>query len=625
MEKLSSAGPDQTMTNIDRIAELFPQVITETTGEDGSTTRGIDFDLLRQELSDTELVDGPRERFRLDWPGKRKAMLEANSSIDKTLRPVRADSVDFDTTRNLFIEGDNLDVLKLLQDSYSGEVKLIYIDPPYNTGRDFIYDDDFSQTHQEYLERTGQVDEDGGRLVTNTESNGRFHSDWLSMMYPRLKLAKNLLKDDGVIFISIDDHEVHNLRELANEVFGESNFVAQIVWQKIHTVKNTAEFFSEDHEYVLCYARNIDRFKIHRLSRSSQQDARFTNPDHDVRGPWISGPIQARNYYGRGLYSIKTPGGRVIDGPPSGTYWRYSEEKLRELDADGRIFWGQSGMNVPRVKRFLSEMPQGMVPRTFWPFAEVGHTQDAKKTLLKYVPFEHTGNVFNSVKPVALMQRILQLATSPKDDDIVLDFFGGSATTAHAVLQQNYEDSGNRRFISVTIREPLEQPEQTFDTIMGMGLTRVRNVGAELISHTDVPSGFDVGFRLLTAGPPNMSDVLLTPDGTQQDLLPQLEESIEPDRSPEDLLFQVILDWGLELSVPIDSFEVAGHRVLDADNGGILACFDDSVSPEVVHAMADRKPLRAVFRDSAFAGDAERINVDQIFTELSPRTDVKTI
>lgn len=625
MEKLSSAGPDQTMTNIDRIAELFPQVMTETTDEHGTVTRGIDFDLLRQELSGTELVDGPRERFRLDWPGKRKAMLEANSPINKTLRPMRAESVDFDTTRNLFIEGDNLEVLKLLQESYLGQVKLIYIDPPYNTGHDFIYDDDFSQTHQEYLERTGQVDEDGGRLVTNTESNGRFHSDWLSMMYPRLKLAKNLLKDDGVIFISIDDHEVHNLRELANEVFGESNFVAQIIWQKVFSPKNSAKWFSEDHDYILVYARNKESWFPNQLPRTAEMDARYQNPDHDPRGPWTSSDLAARNRYDAGRYSIVTPYGRSIDGPPRGRYWTVSEESFHKLNSEGRIWWGEGGNNMPRLKRFLSDVAEGRTPQTLWPYSEVGHTQDAKKMLLKYVPFEHTGNVLNSVKPVALMQRILQLSTNPGDEDIVLDFFGGSATTAHAVLQQNYEDSGNRRFVSVTIREPLEQAEPTFDTIMGMGLTRVRNVGAELVSHTDVPSGLDVGFRLLTVGPPNMSDVLRTPDGTRQDLLAQLEESIEPDRSPEDLLFQVILDWGLELSVPIDSFEVAGHRVLDADNGGILACFDDSVSPEVVHAMADRKPLRAVFRDSAFAGDEERINVDQIFTELSPRTDVKTI
>ncbi|MFD4779712.1 site-specific DNA-methyltransferase [Rhodococcus qingshengii] len=614
-------SPDLTDTNIDMLTKLFPSVVVETLDADGNPKNAIDFDLLRQELSD-HVVEGPQERYRLDWPGKRAAAFAANAPISKTLRPVREESVDFDTTKNLFIEGDNLDALKLLQESYLGKVKLIYIDPPYNTGRDFIYDDDFAENAREFLVRSGQSDDEGRGLVALTDTDGRYHSDWLSMMYPRLKLARNLLREDGVIFISIDDHEVDNLRKLCAEVFGAQNFVAQIIWQKVYAPKNSAQWFSEDHDYILVFARDKSHWTPNSLPRTAEMEARYKNPDNDPRGPWKAENMTARNAYSAGTYAITTPSGRAISGPPRGTYWRIAEKKLRELDADGRIWWGQDGDNAPAVKRFLSEVASGRTPQTFWPYSEVGHTQDAKKTLLKYVPFEHTENVLNSVKPVQLIQRILQLATSADSENIVLDFFNGSGTTPHAVLAQNAADGGNRRFISVQIHEPLTTPEPSFDSILGMSLERLKNVAAELADRMEVP---DVGYRLTRIDTTNMADVLRVPDETDQLALTELEGSVKPDRSGEDLLFQVLLDWGLELTMPISVEQLDGYEVFVVEDGALIACFDSEVSPELVRTIAEREPLRAVFRDSGFASDDARINTEQIFHELSPATDVKAI
>lgn len=494
MEKLKMHSPNLTHDSIVRLAELFPGCVTEAKGEDGSVKLAVDFDQLRQELADS-VVEGPQERYHLNWPGKREALLTANAPIPKTLRPCRSQSHDFDTTRNLFIEGDNLEALKLLQETYLGKVKLIYIDPPYNTGRDFIYDDDYSVDIEGYRLATGQVDKSGGRLVANTEANGRFHSDWLSMIYARLRLARNLLKDDGVIFISIDDHEVDNLRKVASEVFGEENFVAQIIWQKVYAPKNTADWFSEDHDYVLVYARNKAGWRPQQLARTPEMEARYRNPDNDPRGPWKAENMSARNRYDAGVYPVTCPSGREISGPPTGNYWRINKAKFLELDADNRIWWGTDGNNSPAVKKFLSEVSSGRTPQTLWFYEEVGHTQDAKKTLLKYVSFQHTENVLNSVKPVELLQRVLQLAGKPNDGDIVLDFFSGSASTAHAVLKQNAEDGGNRRFIGVQIAEPLPKPEPGMASIFEMGLQRVRNVAQQLRQQ---PGNIqqDLGFRV---------------------------------------------------------------------------------------------------------------------------------
>ncbi|MCO6440823.1 MAG: site-specific DNA-methyltransferase [Nitrococcus mobilis] len=622
--KLKMHSPDLTESNIAKLVELFPNCVTEAEDENGNPKRAIDFDQLRQELSD-HVVDGPRERYQLNWPGKREALLAANAPIAKMLRPCRDESVDFDTTKNLFIEGDNLDALKLLQETYLNKVKMIYIDPPYNTGREFIYDDDFSSTSSEYLVRSGQSSEEGARLVANTEANGRYHSDWLSMMYPRLRLARNLLCEDGAIFISIDDHEIASLRKVCDEVFGEANFVATVVWQKVYAPKNTAYWLSEDHDYILIYAKHKSLWRPNPLPRTAEMEARYSNPDNDPRGPWKAENMSARNRYDAGIYPITCPSGRVIPGPPRGAYWRISEDKFKSLDADNRIWWGEDGNNTPAVKRFLSEVSSGRTPQTLWLYKEVGHTQDAKKTLLKYVPFENTENVLNSVKPVELIQRMLQLATSPDDETIILDFFSGSATTAHAVLKQNAEDGGNRRFISVQIAEPLPKPERGLSTIFEMGTARIKNVMDDLVTENPVTNRDSLGFRVFKLDSSNMKNVYYTPDAvTRDDLFGQID-NIKEDRTDEDLLFQVLLDWGVDLSLPIQSKKVSGKTVYFVDENALATCFEAGIDEDFVKALAERKPLRAVFRDSGYGNDSTKINVEQIFKLISPTTEVKTL
>jgi adenine-specific DNA-methyltransferase len=629
MDKLKMHTPDFTQDHIAKLEELFPGCVTESRDEDGAAKKAIDFDHLRQELSD-HVVDGPQERYHLNWPGKREALLAANAPIAMTLRPCREESVEFDTTKNLFIEGDNLDALKLLQETYLNKVKMIYIDPPYNTGHEFIYDDDFASKAADYLVRSGQTEDRGTRLVANSEANGRYHSDWLSMMYPRLRLARNVLSDDGVLFISIDDHEGANLRRLCDEVFGESNFVATIIWQKVYAPKNSASWFSEDHDYVLVYAKQKESWKPMSLPRTEAMEARYSNPDDDPRGPWKAADMSARNRYDAGVYPVTCPSGRVIDGPPTGRYWGIGNKTFQALDADKRIWWGKDGNNTPAVKRFLSEVASGRTPQTLWFYKEVGHTQDAKKTLLKYVPFQHTENVLNSVKPVELIQRMLQLAGPPDEEAIILDFFSGSATTAHAVLKQNAEDGGNRRFIGVQIDEPLPTPEPDLGSIFEMGTTRIRNVIQELNEASEgtlVPDAppESLGFRTFRIDSANMKDVYYRPDNVTPELLGGLVDNIKDDRSDEDLLFQVLLDWGVDLSLPITNETIGGKSVYFVDENALAACFESGIDEDFVKELAKRKPLRVVFRDAGYGDDDVKINVEQIFKQLSPGTEVKTI
>ncbi|GBC58935.1 site-specific DNA-methyltransferase [Pseudomonas stutzeri] len=624
MDKLKMHSPDLSQENIAKIRELFPGCVTEARDDKtGKLRLAVDFDQLKQELSD-HIVEGPQERYRLDWPGKREALALANAPIAKALRPSRAESVDFDSTRNLFIEGDNLEALKLLQESYLGQVKLIYIDPPYNTGRDFIYDDDYKEDVESYLLHSNQVDKAGVHLVANTDANGRFHSDWMSMIYARLRLARNLLRDDGVIFISIDDNEVDNLRKVCSEIFGESNFIAQIIWQKVYAPKNTADWFSEDHDYILVFAKNRSAWRPEKLPRTAEMEARYRNPDNDPRGPWKAENMSARNRYDAGIYPVTCPSGRIVPGPPTGNYWRINEKKFNELNSDGRIWWGSDGNNTPSVKKFLSEVASGRTPQTLWFYKEVGHTQDAKKSLLNYVPFQHTENVLNSVKPVELLQRILQLAGKPDQNAIVLDFFSGSAPTAHAVLKQNAEDGGNRRFIAVQIAETLPKPEPGLGSIFEMGLTRVRNVIAELRNQEGADK-LDLGFRVLKVDTSNMKDVFYRPDQLSQADLFESVDNVKPDRSAEDLLFQVLVDWGVDLSLPIRRETLHGKTVFFVDDNALVACFDQGISEELVKGLAKAEPLRVVFRDNGFASDALKINVEQIFRQLSPSTEVRTL
>lgn len=400
--------------------------------------------------------------------------------------------------------------------------------------------------------------------------------------------------------------------------------MAQIIWQKVYSPKNSAQWFSEDHDYIVCFAKNKSAWNPNRLPRTAAMEARYRNPDGDPRGAWKASDLAARNRYDAGVYPITTPSGRVIDGPPRGSYWRVNKQSFEAMDADNRIWWGTDGSNVPAIKRFLSEVADGRTPQTLWPYSEVGHTQDAKKTLLKYVPFEYTENVLNSVKPVELLQRVLQLATSPGGDDIVLDFFSGSGTTAHAVLKQNAEDGGQRRFIAVQVPEKLPTPEPTFDSILGMSLVRVQNVAQELRQQLGSTEA-DLGYRRLTVDTTNMADVLRTPDETGQQMLTELENSVKPGRSGLDLLFQVLLDWGLELTMPVTVETLEGHEVFVVEDDALIACFDNEVSPELLRTIAERQPLRAVFCDSSFSSDDARINAEQIFREISPASDLKAI
>jgi adenine-specific DNA-methyltransferase len=627
MDKLKMHSPNFVDQNIEKLATLFPNCVTEAKNTLGELTKSIDFDLLKQELS-SNIVEGPQERYQLNWPGKREALLTANAPIAKTLRPSREESLDFDTTKNLFIEGDNLDALKLLQETYLGKVKMIYIDPPYNTGNDFIYDDDFTESSDSYKLRSNEKDEDGNQLIANTEANGRFHSDWLSMLYPRVKLAKNLLKDDGVIFISLDDNEVDNLRKICDEIFGAENFITTIIWQKVYAPKNSAKHFSEDHDYIVVYAKNSSIWKPNQLDRTAEQDKHYKNPDNDSRGPWMSDNLTARNFYAEGQYEITGPSGKSFS-PGRGLYWRTSSKKFDELNKDNRIWWGANGDGMPRMKRFLSEVSGGRVPQTLWAYKDVGHTQEAKKELLEYVDFEHTENVLNSVKPSRLLQRIVKIASNPKSEDIILDFFAGSGPLAHAVINQNKADNGNRKYIIVQIAEPLKK-EEKLKTISDLTKSRLRNIKNKAQDDDSLLSEdneVDYGFRFLTIDNSNMAEVYYNPDAISQDDLFNQVDNVKEDRTEEDLLFQVMLDWGVDLTLPIQRETIQGKTVFYVDNNALVACFDknEGVNEAFVKDLCEKEPLRAVFRDAGFANDDVKINVEQIFKQLSPHTDVKSI
>jgi len=625
MEKMKMHSPNLTQENVAHIRELFPGCVTEARGEDGKLRLAVDFDQLRQELSES-IVEGPQERYQLNWPGKREALLTANAPIAKTLRPCREESVDFDTTKNLFIEGDNLEALKLLQETYLGKVKMIYIDPPYNTGNDFIYKDNFAENADEFLKRSNQKDETGNRLVTNSESNGRFHSDWLTMIYPRLKLARNLLREDGVIFISIDDDEVSNLRKMCDEIFGEENFIANIVWQKKYAPQNDATYFSDMHDHILVYARLAKRTKndgqgwnMDLLPRTDSQNAAYKNPDNDPRGVWQSDNLSVKTYSAKNDYPITTPSGRVVH-PPTSTCWRVDEQRFKELVEDNRIWFGSDGNGVPRLKRFLSEVQDGTVPVTWWTYKECGHNQEAKKELKALIPEEDT--IFDTPKPVRLLMRMLHLATKSDKDALVLDFFAGSGTLAQAVMELNLSDGGRRKYILVQIPEPVSDKPIT---IADLTKKRLRHAAAKIkVEHLDWKG--DTGFRVLKIDTSNMEDVYYTPDAIDRGKLKLMVDNIKSDRTAEDLLFQVLLDWAVDdLSLPIRKEIIRGKEVFFVDENALVACFDYGITEDFVKELAGFKPMRVVFRGTGFASDAVKINVEQIFKQLSPGTEVKSI
>ena len=622
MDELKMQTADGTKQNIERIAQLFPNCVTEVM-KDGKETLAIDFDRLRQELSD-HVVEGNDERYQFTWPDKRKAQLAANAPISATLRPCREESVEFDTTGNLYIEGDNLDVLKCLKETYSGKIKMIYIDPPYNTGNDFVYNDDFAESASEYLANSGQYDDQGNRLVTNTESNGRYHTDWLNMIYPRLKVARDLLTDDGVIFISIDENEVSNLKRIGAEVFGENNFVGAVIWERAFSPKNDAKYLSDSHDYILIFAKNINMFAIGKLPRTEEMNARYKNPDNDPRGPWSSGDLTAKTYSAAYDYPITTPSGKIIS-PTNGRSWVTSKDNMLKLIKDNRIWFGENGDNTPRYKRFLSEMNDGVVATTIWKYEDVGHSQEGRQELKKL--FNDKG-YFDGPKPIRLLSRVFQIANLSKND-IILDFFSGSASTAHALIKLNAEDGGNRKFIMVQLPEQTDAKSEAYKAgyknICEIGKERIRRAGKKIKAENPNATALDTGFRVLKLADSNMLDVYYSPaEVVQQDLFAQAD-NIKSDRTPEDLLFQVMLELGVLLDSKIEVQQVAGKQIYNVADGFLIACFDKGVTDEVITAIAKQHPQYAVLRDSSYADDSTATNFEQLFKTYSPSTTIKTL
>lgn len=624
MDKLRMQSSNGVEDNITKIAQLFPDCVTETVDErSGQPKHLIDFEKLKQNLSDS-VISERAERYQFTWPDKSKAILLANSPINATLRPCREDSVDFNNTQNLYIEGDNLDVLKCLKETYLHKVKMIYIDPPYNTGNDFVYEDDFAQSSEEYLANSGQFDEQGNRMFTNAESNGRFHTDWLNMIYPRLKVARDLLTDDGVIFISIDDNEVENLRKVCDEVFGEQNFIATLIWERAFAPKNDAKFISSSHDYIVMCAKRIENFKIGRLERTQEANARYSNPDNDPRGVWTSGDMLVKTYNKSCDYPITTPSGKIVN-PVPGRCWRFSEESFLEKVKDNRIWFGPEGNGVPRVKRFLSELKfEGMAPTSILFHKEVGHSQEGSKEVTAL--FGDKG-VFDGPKPVRLLQRLLTLANLD-DNSIILDFFSGSASTAHAVMKMNAEKQKHCPFIMVQLPEHISEKkkEQGYETVCEIGKERIRRAGKKIKEESPLTTqDLDTGFRVLKLDSTNMQDIYYSPkDISQADLFSQVD-NVKPDRTGEDLLFQVMLELGATLDSKIETTTVAGKTIYNVAEGYLVACFDPDVTDEVVKAIAQMQPAYAVLRDTSMKDDSTATNFEQIFKTYSPDTVTKIL
>ena len=590
----------------------------------GGQKRVVNFDVLRQLLGDNAVEDAP-EAYEFNWVGKQAARAEVLQPTKKTLRPVKEDSVDWDNTQNLYIEGDNLEVLKLLQKSYLGKVKMIYIDPPYNTGKDFIYHDDFAMSADEYAEASGSVDELGNKYIKNMDSNGRFHSDWCSMMYSRLMVARTLLSEDGVIFISIDEHEEENLKKISNEIFGCSNFVGTIIWERAFAPKNDAKYLSDSHDYVLVFAKTIDKFQIGLLPRSEEANARYKNPDNDPRGPWTADNMTVKTYSANYDYEIVTPNGSVMS-PPNGRCWFTSKERMDKLIQENRVWFGETGGNMPRLKRFLCDVQQGMTATTIWKYTEVGHNQEGRQELKKL--FDNKG-YFDGPKPLRLISRILTIANLSANS-IILDFFSGSATTAHAVMQLNAEDGGNRKFIMVQI--PEETPEDSearkagYNTIPEIAKERIRRAGKKIKEESPLTTAdLDTGFRVFRLDEGNYEDVKRSPKEFKQDQLDLFLNNIKADRNDLDLLFGCMLDWGVQLSLPMTQEVVDGKTIYTVNDGDLVVCFAENVSEDVVKAMAEKMPLRVIFRDSCFAQDADKINIYETFKQKLDWSDQEVV
>lgn len=621
MDKLKMHSPDITQKNIEEIKKLFPGCVTETSDESGKISLAVNFEQLRQELSDT-LIEGTQERYQLDWPGKRSSLASANAPISKTLRPQQSKSLDFEHTNNLFIEGDNLDALKLLQECFLGKIKMIYIDPPYNTGKDFVYQDSFAESNAEFLKKSGQENSDGDKLIANTEGSGRFHSVWLSMMYPRLKLARNLLKEEGLIFISIDDREYDNLCKLCAEVFGSENYLGTILWKKKTNGNNTGHI-PPVHDYILCYGKNASTDPILGFNISDEfLEKTYKNPDNDPRGPWTTSDLSA-NHEGP-YFPISNEVTGAIYYPPEGRYWVFNEAEVKKRINDGRIIFGKTGKSGPIQKKYLSERTSLRFKAESW-WDSHGFNEDGTSEMAKlFAP-----KVFDHPKPTSLLTKLVEIGSD--DGDIILDFFAGSGSTFHATMKQSLVDGVNRKVISVQLPEALAEKSVAkkkfgFNTLSELTIERFKRAGDVVLSEVDetrVPP--DVGFRVLKIDTSNMADVFYTPDQTSQADLLEAVDNVKPNRTSEDLLFQVLVDWGVDLTLPISSETVQDKQVFFVDENALVACFDTGVTEELVTELAKREPLRVVFRDNGFVSDSVKINVEQVFKQLSPMTDVKAI
>ena len=609
IHKLDMKSKDIVEDNISKISELFPDCISE--GK-------IDFDILKQELS-KDIIDDGKEKYQLSWVGKKEALVNANTPCNKTLRPVKEKSVDFDNTKNIYIEGDNLEVLKILQESYLNKIKCIYIDPPYNTGNDFVYNDKFNKSENEELTESGQIDEYGNKMVTNNQANGRFHSDWLSMIFSRIKLARNLLTEDGSIYISIDDNEYENLKKICDEIFGENNFVSNLVWQKNFAPKNDNKYISISTEYVLVYAKNKEKFNRGLLPREEKHNKGYSNPDNDPRGVWTSGSILATTYSSSGVYEIIAPNGKK-HLPPAGRCWRYAKETIEQLKKDNRLWFGADGTGVPRVKRFLFEMPNGIVPQNLMLYTEVGSNQDGNLELKDL--FE--AQIFDYPKNTKLLNRIFTIA-NVKNNDIILDFFSGSATTAEAVMKLNSADESYRKFILVQLPEKYSDKsgKYNFETICDLGEERIRRAGNKIKKETN--ANIDYGFRVYKVDSSNMKDVYYIPTDLQQSQLNMFESNIKENRTAEDLLTQVILDLGLTLDLSIEERKIINNNVYFVENNSLVACFDDTIDINIVDEICKCNPLKIVFKESSFKTDSDKINVFERIKKLSNDTEINII
>ena len=598
MENLKGKSMDLTEDNLNKLKELFPEVF-----EEGK----IDFDKLRLILGDE--VDDNEERYEFTWHGKNNAIRIAQTPSTGTLRPDKESSKNWDDTENLYIEGDNLEVLKLLQKSYFGKVKMIYIDPPYNTGNDFVYHDNLRDSIDNYKRITNQT------TRANPETNGRYHTDWLNMMYPRLKLARNLLREDGVIFISIDDIEIENLKKICNEIFGENNFIANIIWERAYSPVNLKKHFSESHDFILCYSKNIDLCSCNGLKRDGEIDLRYKNLDNDPRGKWKSSDLSVGPEIKEKVYEIITPSGRKVM-PPKGYCWRLSKEIFKEYVAENRIWFGADGNNVPSIKRFLSEVKDTVTPMTIWKYTDVGHSQSATQNLKNL--FDNRA-YFDYPKPIDLIKRMIELYSNK--DSIILDFFSGSATTAHSIMQLNIEEKSTRKFIMVQLPEQTDEKSEAhkegYKNICEIGKERIRRAGDKIVSENKDKEGIenlDIGFKVFKLDSSNLKSWDSSMDNLEQNLL-DMVSNLKQDRTKEDLLYEILLKSGIELTAKIEEIKVGYNTLYDIGCGALLVCLDDKITQDVIDEIPKHKSpfmdTKVIFKEAGFMSDAAKINAVQ--------------